>query len=141
MQQEPAGDHGPGACPPPARPSSPDLRRGVPDPGAAAPFPEGAASRRSRFSPRNNRIGAAMKMDEEVPTTIPNSITQANPEIDSPPNSASGRLARNTVIDVPSVRFRVSLIDRSINSRNGIVLYLRRFSRTRSYTTTLSFVE
>ena len=48
---------------------------------------------------------------------------------------------RNTVIDVPSVRFRVSLIDRSIRSRNGIVLYLRRFSRTLSYTTTLSLVE
>ena len=82
-----------------------------------------------------------MKIEDEVPTTMPNSITQAKPEIDSPPNSASGRLARNTVIEVPRVRFRVSLIDRSISSRSGIVLYLRRFSRTRSYTTTLSLVE
>ena len=73
-----------------------------------------------------------MKIDDEVPTTMPNSITQAKPEIDSPPNSASGRLARNTVIEVPSVRFSVSLIDRSIRSRSGNVLYLRRFSRTRS---------
>ena len=86
-------------------------------------------------------MGAAMKIDDEVPTTMPNSITQANPEIDSPPNSANGRLAMNTVIDVPKVRFNVSLIDRSISSRSDIVLYLRRFSRTRSYTTTLSLVE
>src|SRR6185437_10618586 len=63
----------------------------------------GALSRRKRFSPRNNRIGAAMKIEDEVPTTMPNSITQAKPEIDSLPNSASGRLARNTVIEVPSV--------------------------------------
>src|SRR6202044_3730004 len=68
------------------------------------------------------RSGAAMKIEEEVPTTIPKSITQANPEIDSPPNSAKGRLARNTVIDVPRVRFKVSLIDRSISSRSGIDL-------------------
>src|SRR5271168_5000567 len=98
-------------------------------------------SRRRRFSPRNSRIGAAMKIDDEVPTTMPNSITQAKPEIDAPPNIARGRLARNTVMDVPRVRLRVSLIDRSIRSRSGIVLYLRRFSRTRSYTTTLSLVE
>ena len=82
-----------------------------------------------------------MKIEDEVPTTMPNSMTQAKPEIDSPPNNASGRLARNTVIDVPRVRFSVSLIDRSIRSRSGKVLYLRRFSRTRSYTTTLSLVE
>ena len=73
-----------------------------------------------------------MKIEDEVPTTMPNSITQAKPEIDAPPNRASGRLARNTVIEVPSVRFSVSLIDRSIRSRSGMVLYLRRFSRTRS---------
>ncbi len=82
-----------------------------------------------------------MKIDDDVPTTMPNSITAANPDSEAPPNRASGRLARNTVIDVPSVRFSVSLMEKSISSRNGIVLYLRRFSRTRSYTTTLSLVE
>jgi hypothetical protein len=73
-----------------------------------------------------------MKIEEDVPTTIPNSITQANPEIDAPPKIASGKLARNTVIYVPRVRLSVSLIDRSIRSRSGITLYLRRFSLTLS---------
>ncbi len=82
-----------------------------------------------------------MKIDDEVPTTMPNSITHAKPARVWPPNRASGRAARKTVEEVPSVRFRVSLIDRSISSRSDMVRYLRRFSRTRSYTTTLSLVE
>ncbi len=86
-------------------------------------------------------MGAAMKMEEEVPTTMPNSMTQAKSEIERGPKSARGRAARNSVMDVPKVRLRVSLIERSIKSRRCMVLYLRRFSRTRSYTTTLSLVE
>jgi superfamily II DNA/RNA helicase len=35
----------------------------------------------------------------------------------------------------------ISLIDKSITSRRGIFLYLRRFSRKRSNTTTVSFIE
>ena len=82
-----------------------------------------------------------MKIEDDVPTTMPNSMTVANPPSVPPPKIASGNAARNTVDEVPSVRFSVSLIDRSISSRSGMVRYLRRFSRTRSYTTTLSLVE
>jgi hypothetical protein len=41
-----------------------------------------ADSRRNLFSPRNNKMGAAIKIEDEVPTTIPNNITHAKPEID-----------------------------------------------------------
>ena len=39
------------------------------------------------------------------------------------------------------VRDSVSFIDRSITSRSGMLLYLRRFSRSRSKVTTFSFIE
>ena len=77
-------------------------------------------------------MGAAMKIDDEVPTTMPNSMIQAKPESAEPPNRANGSAARKTVPEVPRVRFRVSLMDWSMSLRSGIVLYLRRFSRTRS---------
>src|SRR5689334_6120838 len=41
----------------------------------------GALSRRRRLSPRNKRMGAAMKIEDDVPTTIPNSMSHANPAI------------------------------------------------------------
>ena len=48
---------------------------------------------------------------------------------------------KSTVPIVISVRERVSLIERSITSPGGICLYLRKFSRIRSNTTTVSFIE
>ena len=45
------------------------------------------------------------------------------------------------VDEVITVRAQVSFSDRFITSRSGIVLYLRRFSRTRSKTTTVSLIE
>ncbi|MNQ66413.1 hypothetical protein D3C85_809050 [compost metagenome] len=59
----------------------------------------------------------------------------------SPPNTASAASTMTAVTPVMMVRDRVSLIDRSITSRRGMVLYLRRFSRRRSNTTTVSFIE
>ncbi len=69
---------------------------------------------------------------------MPNSITQAKPESVSPPKSASGRVESSNVMEVPRERLSVSLIERSTSSRRGICLNLRRFSRIRSNTTTLS---
>src|SRR5271163_106233 len=71
---------------------------------------EGAARAspgRSRFSPKNSKIGEAMKIDEEVPMTIPKRIASAKPRITSPPISASGRIDKTTVSDVTTVRPRV----------------------------------
>jgi hypothetical protein len=48
-----------------------------------------------------------MKIDEEVPTMIPNMIARAKPRMTSPPISARGRIERTTVSDVATVRPRV----------------------------------
>ena len=82
-----------------------------------------------------------MKTEEEALTTMPNSITQAKPASVSPPKSASGTAESSSVMEVPRERFSVSLIDWSTSWRSGICLYLRRFSRIRSNTTTLSLAE
>ena len=42
-------------------------------------------------------MGEAMKIDEEVPMTIPNMIARPKPRMTSPPISASGRIDRTTV--------------------------------------------
>ena len=74
-----------------------------------------------------------MKIDEVVPTMMPKRFIQAKPASDDPEaKMTKGRLARKMVIEVPTVRLRVSLMERSIRSRSGMVLYLRRFSRMRS---------
>src|SRR5690606_19895802 len=91
-----------------------------------------AFCRRSHFSPVSSTSGAAMKIDDEVPTTMPNSMPMAKTSTASPPMKASGIMARKVVTDVKIVRESVSLMLRSISSRRGMVLYLRRFSRIRS---------
>jgi hypothetical protein len=48
-----------------------------------------------------------MKIDEDVPITIPNMIAKPKPRITSPPISASGKIDRTTVSDVATVRPRV----------------------------------
>lgn len=67
-------------------------------------------------SSMKRRSGAAIKMEEDVPTIIPKSIIQANPDKDVPPNKARGKAAKKTVREVASVRLKVSLIERSISS-------------------------
>ena len=58
-----------------------------------------------------------------------------------PPSTASAASTMTAVMPVMMVRDSVSLTDRSMMSRSGMVLYLRRFSRRRSNTTTVSFIE
>jgi hypothetical protein len=41
-----------------------------------------------------------MKIDEEVPTTMPNMIASAQPRITWPPIRASGRIERTTLSEV-----------------------------------------
>ena len=45
-----------------------------------------------------------MKIDEEVPITMPNMIARPKPRITSPPISASGMIDRTTVSYVATVR-------------------------------------
>jgi len=52
-------------------------------------------------------MGEAIKIDEEVPITIPNMIAKPNPRITGPPINASGSIDRTTVSDVATVRLRV----------------------------------
>ena len=68
-------------------------------------------------------------------------IAKENPRITSPPNTSIAPTAISVVSDVISVRLRVSLTERFITSFNGMVLYLIRFSRRRSKTTTVSLIE
>jgi len=49
---------------------------------------------------QQQRDGAAMKMADEVPTTMPNSITQAKPDNVGGPNKVSSKAARKTVAEV-----------------------------------------
>jgi hypothetical protein len=53
---------------------------------AAVPLGRGArvARGRNRFSPRKSTMGVTMKIDEEVPTMMPNRIARAKPRITSP---------------------------------------------------------
>ena len=59
---------------------------------------------RRRFSPRNSRMGEAIKIDEDVPITMPKMIARPKPRMTAPPISASGRIDRITVSDVATVR-------------------------------------
>ena len=72
---------------------------------------------------------------------MPNIRAMEKPNSASPPNTASAASTMTAVTPVMMVRERVSFSDRSITSRSGRVLYLRRFSRRRSNTTTVSFME
>src|SRR5690606_27378488 len=59
-----------------------------------------AFCRRSHFSPVSSTSGAAMKIDDEVPTTMPNSMPMAKTSTASPPMKASGTMARKVVSEV-----------------------------------------
>ena len=68
-------------------------------------------------------------------------MANAKPRITSPPKKNNDNSASNVVTDVIVVRDRVSLMLRFSSSGISICLYLRRFSRMRSYTTTVSLME
>ena len=58
---------------------------------------------------------------------MPKRIASAKPRITSPPITASGKIDRNTVSDVTSVRPRVWLMLRSISCRSGRVVFAEIF--------------
>jgi len=95
----------------------------------------------SRFTPNISNVDDATKIELYVPTMTPQIIAKTNPRITSPPSTNSEINASNVVKDVMNVRLKVSLIDRFRTSFKSFALYLRRFSRTRSNTTTVSFKE
>ena len=71
----------------------------------------------------------------------PNSMAKLKPRSTSPPRKYRANRTKMVVRPVRNVRDSVWLIERSSSSMNGMALYLRIFSRTRSKTTTLSLIE
>ena len=67
-----------------------------------------------------------------MPTITPQIIAKLKSRMTAPPKMISASRASSVVIEVMTVRARVSLTLWLSSSRSGIVLYLRRFSRTRS---------
>jgi hypothetical protein len=67
---------------------------------AAAGSRNGMDRRRLRQSPRNKRIGAAMKTEELAAITMPNTIGFAKLSTALPPQIAMGSIARNAVTEV-----------------------------------------
>ena len=76
-----------------------------------------------------------------MPTITPQIIAKTKPRITSPPRMKSATRARSVVTEVIIVRLRVSLIEMLSTSLSAFFLYFRRFSRTRSKTTTVSLSE
>src|SRR5262245_54062616 len=77
------------------------------------------AFRRHRLSPRNSRIGAAMKIEELAATAIPNSIGHAKLATAGPPQSAIGSSARKAVAEVKRLRRKAWVMLRSMSCRTG----------------------
>src|ERR1700759_4120593 len=55
---------------------------------------------RSRLSPKNSKIGEAMKIDDEVQITTPKMMASPKPRMTSPPITANGRIDNRTVSEV-----------------------------------------
>ena len=83
----------------------------------------------------------ALKIELKVPVTIPMSSASTKPRIDDPPKSTSAKRTKVTVSAVFSERVMVCTVDRftiwSKVSRGPV----RRFSRMRSKTTMVSWME
>ena len=71
----------------------------------------------------------------------PQIIARAKSAKTAPPKKNIENNASRVVTDVIVVLDKVSLIDMLNTSDNSNCLYLRKFSRTLSYTTTVSFIE
>src|SRR3990172_7419315 len=97
-------------------------RQGAAGPGDVSGPPRGTMARAPRASSPGqrrsmaSRMGDAMKMDENVPTTMPNVMTQAKPRITSLPTASRAMVAANVVLPVITVRGSVSLRLRLISS-------------------------
>ena len=71
---------------------------------------------------------------------MPNRIATLKLNNTGPPNS-SGITDRAVAADTKVVRVAIWLVERLIMSTSDMRLYLRRFSRMRSNTTTVSLIE
>ncbi len=72
---------------------------------------------------------------------MPSSIAAVKPKMTCGPQINSAASAMIMVSDVITVRASVSFSDRSSRGTMAILRYFFRFSRTRSYTTIVSFRE
>src|SRR4051794_33178650 len=88
-----------------------------------------------------SRTGDATKIDENVPTMIPNVITRANGLMTSPAKNERKSAVARVVPPVRIVRGNVSLIDRLRIVASERFPRAFRFSRTRSKITIVSFSE
>jgi len=82
-----------------------------------------------------------MKIDEKVPTTIPITSASENPRSTGPPNTSNESAASSVSPEVNTVRLNVWLMLRLIVWASGSRSLQRRFSRMRSNTTMVSFIE
>lgn len=82
-----------------------------------------------------------MKIEENVPTAIPITRTRENPCRTGPPKNNRESAVRKVKPEVRTVRLSVWLMLRLIVRASGSRLCARRFSRMRSKTTIVSFIE
>ena len=81
-------------------------------------------------------MGAAIKMDELVLMTMPNSMGKAKLDTALPPAIAIGKMAINVLVEVNTVRVNVALMLRLTSCAKSWSGLARKFSRIRSKTTT-----
>ena len=82
-----------------------------------------------------------MNIEEYVPTITPQINANENPLKISPPRKKIDSKANNVVKEVKIVLDKVSFIDLFERSNISMSEYFLRLSRTRSYITTVSFIE
>ena len=83
-----------------------------------------------------------MQIDEYVPITTPINIANKNPLIAGPPNRNIISITKNKIIEVLNVRLNVVFKDLLITSSLfSPYFFAFKFSRIRSKTITVSFIE
>src|SRR5690606_18997690 len=85
--------------------------------------------------------GPATIIEENVPVITPISIANAKPRVTSPPTINKINTTKNTVSEVIMVRGKVSLIARLTTDFLSSSGFLRKYSRIRSNTMIVSFIE
>src|SRR5262249_44604768 len=101
------------------------------------PLPSGLKKRRLS----QMRIGAAAKIDEEGPAMTPTFLGEPKTRITPVPQMFMARVTKNTVAEVRMVRDSVSLIEMLTMRSNLLSRRREAFSRMRSNTTMVSFIE
>src|ERR1700733_8426590 len=111
--------------------------------GATRLLPGGGAAteREARAFSHATSSVLALKIELYVPVTMPMSSASTKPRIESPPKMTSDRSTNTTVSDVFSERVMVCTVERLITWSKVSRGPTRRFSRTRSKTTMVSWIE